>query len=67
MGFFIVIIWCLLASMFFYNFRDVIENLSEFRQFLLVTILFIGAPFFFIVEILEILLDLILPEGWDDE
>ena len=67
MGFFIVIIWCLLASMFFYNFRDIMENLSEFRQFLLVAILFIGAPFFFIVEILEILLDLILPEGWDDE
>ena len=66
MGFFIALIWCLLASMFFYNFRDIIEDLSEFRQFLLVLILLLGAPFFFIVEILEFLLDLILPEGWDD-
>ena len=67
MGFFIALIWCLLASMFFYNFRDIIEELSEFRQFLLVIILLFGAPFFFIVEILEFLLDLILPEGWDDD
>ena len=67
MGFFIALIWIIYTGMLLYNFRELMEEMSIVSQVLLELILFIGAPFFLGVEILEFLLDLILPEGWDDD
>ena len=42
-------------------------NLDSASKFIVIIITIIGGPFFAIVNVLEALLDCILPEGWDDD
>ena len=41
--------------------------MSNANYFLVGFIFIIGGPFFVIVNVLEALLDMILPEGWDNQ
>ena len=63
----ILIIWLLLAFKLISNFWETFEEIGWLEQLCLMLILTFGAPFFFIVEILEFLIDLILGEGWDKD
>ena len=54
------------AQLLLRNFDDIVDDISGWRYLVLVLILFAGAPVFLLYEILEFLLDLILPEGWDE-
>ena len=60
------IIWVILAIRLIINFWDVMDEIGVLEQLILTLVLTIGAPFFFIVELLELIIDFILPEGWDN-
>lgn len=68
MGLYITIaVWAILAIRLMMNFWDIMDEIGVLAQLVLMLVLTIGAPFFFIVEILELVIDLILPEGWDSD
>ena len=60
------IIWLILAFRLIMNFWDIMDEIGVLAQLVLMLVLTIGAPFFFIVELLELVIDFILPEGWDN-
>jgi len=68
MGLYIIIaVWAILAIRLMMNFWDIMDEIGVLAQLVLMLVLTIGAPFFFIVELLELVIDLILPEGWDSD
>ena len=60
-------VWAIYAQLLLRNFDDIVDDISGWRYLVLIFILFAGAPVFLLYEILEFLLDLILPEGWDED
>ena len=67
MGLYITIaVWIILAVRLIMNFWDIMDEVGVLAQLVLMLVLTIGAPFFFIVELLELAIDFILPEGWDN-
>ena len=64
--FYLAILWAIGTAILLYNFKDIMIDLGYVAQIFLVLILMVGTPFFFAVEVLEGLLDLILPEDWDE-
>ena len=68
MGLYMIIaVWIILAIRLIMNFWDIMDEIGILAQLVLMLVLTIGAPFFFIVELLELVIDLILPEGWDSD
>lgn len=68
MGLYITItVWIILAIRLMMNFWDIMDEIGVSAQLVLMLVLTIGAPFFFIVELLELIIDFILPEGWDSD
>lgn len=68
MGLYIIAaVWFILAAKLIMNFWDTMDEIGVLAQLVLMLVLTIGAPFFFIVEILELVIDLLLPEGWDSD
>jgi len=68
MGLYLIIaVWAILAIRLMMNFWDIMDEIGVLAQLVLMLVLTIGAPFFFIVELLELVIDLILPEGWDSD
>ena len=63
----IEIMWMVMAATLMLQYIDIMKVLSKFDILIVIIVLFIGAPFFFIVNILEAILDAIFPEGWDDD
>lgn len=63
----IIAVWVILAIRLIMNFWDIMDEIGVLAQLVLMLVLTIGAPFFFIVELLELVIDLILPEGWDSD
>lgn len=68
MGLYIIIavVWLLATIRLIMNFWDIMDEIGVLAQLVLMLVLTIGAPFFFIVELLELAIDCILPEGWDN-
>lgn len=68
MGLYIIAaVWFILAARLIMNFWDIMDEIGVLAQLVLMLVLTIGAPFFFIVELLELIIDFILPEGWDSD
>lgn len=63
----ISILWLTLSTLAMVQYAPMCKDLSLKDQFIVMTIFVIGGPFFAIANILEVLLDCILPEGWDDD
>ena len=63
----IEIMWMVMAATLMLQYIDMMKDLSKPDILVVIIVLFIGAPFFFIVNILEAILDVIFPEGWDDD
>lgn len=59
--------WMIMAAALMFQYIDMMKDLSKPDILVVIIVLFIGAPFFFMVNILEAILDVIFPEGWDDE
>lgn len=63
----IEIIWMVMAAILMFQYIDMMKDLSKSDTLVVIIVLFIGTPFFFMVNILEAILDAIFSEGWDDE
>ena len=60
-------IWMVMAAALMFQYIDMMKDLSKPDILVVIIVLFIGAPFFFMVNILEAILDAIFLEGWDDD
>ncbi len=63
----IIIIWALIWISICLNYIKPLSQLSFWDQLLVFIILAIAAPALFLAEIVDALLDLIMPPGWDDD
>ena len=60
-------LWMIISTLAFLEYVDVCGGLT-FSEMLLVSLIFIfGGPFFAVTNILTLMLNCILPEGWDDD
>lgn len=63
----ICILWSVCSLLVMIQYAPMCVNMPT-KDWLLAGIIFIiGGPFFAIVNVLEAILDCIMPEGWDDE
>ena len=67
LGLIIMAAWAIGSAVLLNNFKDVLAERSAWVQLLTMIILMFGCPFFFIVELLELALDAVLGDGWDDD
>lgn len=65
----ISILWAIISAIMFIPNMPAAKDLSEQDKIIVVLIFLIGGPFFAIANILEQLLDCIMPPGWggDDD
>ena len=63
----IIIIWALIWISICLNYIKPLSQLSFWYQLLVFIILVIAAPALFLAEIVDALLDLIMPPGWNDD
>lgn len=63
----IIIIWTLIWISICLNYIKSLSQLSFWDQLLVFIILAIAAPALFLAEIVDALLDLIMPPGWDND
>ena len=63
----ICILWMVLSILAFSEYADSCGGLSSADMLLVSLIFIIGGPFFAIANILTMILDSILPDGWDDD
>lgn len=63
----ILILWGLMSLFMGIQFAPYCGGISVGNKIILIIILAIGGPFLVITSILESLLSIILPEGWNDD
>lgn len=62
----ILILWATMSLLVMMEYASVCKDLDLMDKFLAGIIFIIGGPIFAMGNILEAMLDCILPEGWDD-
>ena len=63
----ITTMWLAIFAMLSFQYIDILTMMSLGDQLAALFIFLIGAPFFLIVDVLEEILDYILPGGWNDD
>lgn len=63
----IIILWSAMSTLIMIEYAPYCKNLSLSDQIIVGLIFWIGGPIFAISNILEAILDCILPEGWGDD
>ena len=63
----ITIMWLAIFAMLSFQYIDILTTISPGKQLAVLFVFLIGAPCFLIVNVLEEVLDYILPGGWDDD
>ena len=63
----ITVMWLAIFAMLSFQYMDILTTVSPGKQFAALFVFLIGAPCFLIVNVLEEVLDYILPGGWDDD
>ena len=62
-----IILWCIISMVTIIEYAPVCKDLSIPDQLIVIFIFIIGSPIFAAANILEAILNYILPEGWDDD
>ena len=62
----ITVMWLAIFTMLSFQYMDILTTVSPGKQLVALFVFLIGAPCFLIVDVLEEVLDYILPGGWDD-
>lgn len=62
----IIILWSILSLLVMIQYAPYCKDLDPADQAMVGIIFLVGGPFFAIANILEMLLDCFLPEGWDN-
>lgn len=63
----ITVMWLAIFAMLSFQYMDILTTVSPGKQLAALFVFLIGAPYFLIVNVLEEVLDYILPGGWDDD
>ena len=66
-GIIIMILWATMALLVMIQYAPVCKDLSNNDKLIVGIIFMIGGPIFTIANVLEAILDCILPEGWGDD
>lgn len=67
-GIIIVLLWGAISTLEFIEYVPFIKEIkSKYDKFIVLLIFLIGGPFFAITNVLNYVLDILMPEGWDDE
>lgn len=65
-GIIIAVLWAVCSGLVMVQYAPLCAELGPEDQLLVGAIFMVGGPFFAIVNVLEAILDTILPEGWDE-
>ena len=65
-GIIIAILWATCSLLVMIQYAPYCKDMSKSDYMLVGIIFMIGGPFFVIVNVLEGILNVIMPEGWDD-
>lgn len=63
----ILLFWILMFYTLCFQYMMPLMSISGFERLVAMMVFLVGAPFFFIVNILNNILDCIFPEGWDND
>ena len=63
----ITIMWLAIFAMLSFQYMDILTTVSPGNQLAALSVFLLGAPCFLIVNVLEEVLNYILPGGWDDD
>lgn len=66
-GLIITILWCIMSLVVMIEYAPYCKNLPWQDQLIAGIIFWIGGPIFAAANVLEAILDCILPEGWGDD
>ena len=66
-GIIIGVLWAIMALLMMIQYAPACKNLSWQDQLLVGIIFIVGGPIFMAANVLEAILDCILPEGWDED
>lgn len=66
-GIIATILWCAMSLLVMIQYAPYCKDLSIQDQILVGIIFIIGGPIFTMANVLEAILDCILPEGWGDD
>lgn len=66
-GIIIIILWATCSLLTMIQYAPFCSNMPIGNFLLAGTIFIIGGPFFAIVSVLETMLDIVMPEGWDSD
>lgn len=62
-----LLFWVLMFYTLCFQYMMPLMSISGIERFIAMMVFLVGAPFFFIVNVLNNILDCIFPEGWDNE
>lgn len=63
----VMILWTIISMIIMIEYAPACKDLSIRDQLIVIFIFIIGGPIFAAANILEAILNCILPEGWDDD
>lgn len=63
----IIIAWCIIGLLVGLQYGHCCNNLPNWKKFLCAMVFLVGGPFFVVAQVCEMILDILLPEGWDDD
>lgn len=63
----VIILWTIISMIIMIEYAPACKDLSISDQLIVIFIFIIGGPIFAAANILEAILNCILPEGWDDD
>lgn len=67
-GIIIVLLWGVISTLEFIEYVPFIKEIkSKYDKFIVLLIFLISGPIFAITNVLNYVLDILMPEGWDDE
>lgn len=67
MGLLSMILWCVMGLLIACQYAPYCAELKWWEQGIVCVIFLVGGPFFIVANIMESLLNVFLPEGWDDD
>ena len=66
-GIIIAVLWATCSLLVMIQYAPFCQDMPDADYLLAGLIVIVGGPFFAITNVLEALLDTIMPEGWDDD
>lgn len=63
----ILLFWLLMFCTLCFQYIIPMSSIPEVDRLIAMAVFLIGAPFFFIVNVLNSILDCIFPDGWDND